>query len=95
MFRVTRVLPDGKFELSLRGKAHEELVDDARHVLAVLRSARRPALSDRSSPQDIRTHFGLSKKAFKRAVGRLLKERSVTLDDRGCVRLASRSTERS
>lgn len=91
MFRVTRVFPDGKFELSLRGKAHEELADDARHVLAALALPATPAVSDRSSPQEIRARFGLSKKAFKRAVGRLLKEGSVTLDERGCVRVVSGS----
>jgi predicted RNA-binding protein (virulence factor B family) len=90
MFRVTRVLADGKFELSLRGKAHEELADDARHVLAVLR-AHGPTVSDHSTPAEIRTLFGLSKKAFKRAVGRLLKEGSATLDDRGCVRVKAAS----
>jgi predicted RNA-binding protein (virulence factor B family) len=29
--------------------------------------------------------FGLSKKAFKRAVGRLLKEGAVTLDEQGYI----------
>jgi predicted RNA-binding protein (virulence factor B family) len=95
MFRVTRVFPDGKFELSLRGKAHEELADDARHVLAVLTLPATPDVSDRSSPQEIRALFGLSKKAFKRAVGRLLKERSVMLDGRGCVRVVSTEEARS
>jgi predicted RNA-binding protein (virulence factor B family) len=90
MFRVTRVLPDGKFELSLRGKAHEELADDAQHVLAILQLPATPAVSDRSSPEEIRSLFGLSKKAFKRAVGRLLKERTATLDERGCVRPSAR-----
>jgi predicted RNA-binding protein (virulence factor B family) len=88
MFRVTRIRADGKFELSLRGKAHEELADDAQHVLAILR-AHAPAVGDRSPPAAIRALFGLSKKAFKRAVGRLLKERAVTLDEQGCVRPAS------
>ena len=88
MFRVTRVRADGKFELSFRGKAHEELADDAQHVLAIL-SAHDLSVGDRSSPDEIRALFGLSKKAFKRAVGRLLKERAVTLDDRGCVRVTA------
>jgi predicted RNA-binding protein (virulence factor B family) len=33
----------------------------------------------------VRDLFGLSKKAFKRAVGRLLKDRAVTLDREGFV----------
>jgi hypothetical protein len=90
MFRVTHVFPDGKFELSLRGKAHEELEDDAQHVLAILALPTTPEVSDHSSPQEIRTLFGLSKKAFKRAIGRLLKDRAITLDHKGSVKLRPR-----
>jgi predicted RNA-binding protein (virulence factor B family) len=89
MFRVTRVRPDGRFELSLRAMAHEEMADDAAHVLAVLQGDRALAVGDRSTPDEIRTRFGLSKKAFKRAVGRLLKDGAVTLDTGGIVRIKS------
>jgi uncharacterized protein len=69
-FRVSNVLPDGKIELSLRGHAHEELARDANHILLTLGRSGAPRIGDKSSPEDIRTAFGLSKKAFKRAVGR-------------------------
>jgi uncharacterized protein len=82
-FRVSSVLPDGKIELSLRGHAHEELAKDANHIVLTLRRAGVPRIGDRSSPEEIRKVFDLSKKAFKRAVGRLLKERSVSIDDEG------------
>jgi len=82
-FRITHVLPDGKLELSLRGHAHEELASDADKVLAVLRRPGAPKVGDRSDPEELRALFGLSKKAFKRAVGRLLKEQLVVLDERG------------
>ena len=82
-FRVSNVLPDGRIELSLRGHAHEELEGDAAKILAVLASPGAPKVADRSSPEQIRTLFGLSKKAFKRAVGRLLKEGSVRIDPAG------------
>ncbi len=83
MFRVTRVQADGKFELSLRATAHEEIADDAAHVLRILAHPDTPPIGDRSEPDVLRAHFGLSKKAFKRALGRLLKEGRVTLDPRG------------
>jgi predicted RNA-binding protein (virulence factor B family) len=79
MFRVTRVLADGKFELSLRGTAHEEITDDAAHVLAILARPATPPVGDHSTPAELRAHFGLSKKAFKRALGRLLRDGAVTL----------------
>lgn len=87
-FRVTHVLPDGKLELSLRRHAHEELAGDAQRILERLRGPRAVSVSDRTSPEEIRELFGLSKKAFKRAIGRLLKERAVQLDADGYVRLA-------
>jgi predicted RNA-binding protein (virulence factor B family) len=47
-----------------------------------------PRLGDRSSPDAIRDAFGISKKAFKRAVGRLLKERSVVIGPDGTLSIA-------
>jgi predicted RNA-binding protein (virulence factor B family) len=88
-FRVTNVLPDGKIELSLRGHAYEELETDAQRILGVLARAGAPRIGEGSSPEDVRAVFGLSKKAFKRAVGRLLKLRAIALDSDGfLVRLA-------
>jgi predicted RNA-binding protein (virulence factor B family) len=84
-FRIANVLADGKLELSLRGRAHEELEADAHEVLAALARAGAPAVSERASPEEIRAQFGLSKKAFKRAVGRLLKEGAVRIDADGRV----------
>ena len=80
---MATVLPDGKIELSLRGEAHEELENDARKILAVLMRPGAPKAGDRSSPEDVRVIFGLSKKAFKRAAGRLLKEGLVAVDRDG------------
>ncbi len=82
-FRVATVLPDGKLELSLRGAAHEELASDAAHVLDVLGRPGTPAVGDRSDPTQIREVFGLSKKAFKRAAGRLLKMGQASVDAGG------------
>jgi predicted RNA-binding protein (virulence factor B family) len=85
-FRVAHRHPDGKLELSLRAHAHEELENDAAKVLARLSAPNAPALGDRSSPEEIRDAVGLSKKAFKRAVGRLLKNGSVEIDAAGLVK---------
>lgn len=84
-FRVAAILDDGKIVLSLRQHAYQELVSDAARVLALLSAAGAPRVGDRSSPELVRDLFGLSKKAFKRAVGRLLKERAVTIDGDGFV----------
>jgi len=79
-FRITKVLPDGRIELSLRGLAHEEMDGDADRILTALNRPGSPRFGDGSSPDELRELFGLSRKAFKRALGRLLKEGRVALD---------------
>jgi uncharacterized protein len=82
-FRIAHVLPDGKVVLSLRGHAHHELEHDAAAILAVVSKRGAAPVGDRLPPDEIRARFGLSKKAFKRAVGRLLRDRVVTVDGDG------------
>jgi len=84
--RVAQILPDGKIELSLRGLARDEMDKDAANVLACLQAAPHTHVSDQSDPEQIRALFGLSKKAFKRAIGRLLKDGKVTRDADGSFR---------
>ncbi|MCU0657738.1 MAG: S1-like domain-containing RNA-binding protein [Polyangiaceae bacterium] len=86
-FRVATVLPDGKIALSLRNHAHEEVEGDAERVLAALRKPGAPRVGDRSSPEQIRATFGLSKKAYKRALGHLLKGRKIDIDGEGFPRV--------
>lgn len=90
-FRVSHVHEDGKLELSLRAHAHEELENDTQVILRVLSKPGAPRVGDRSSPEELRAQFGLSKKAFKRAVGRLLKQGLVTLDGQGHLLLRTRA----
>ncbi len=87
-FRVSSILPDGKLVLSLRQHAYQELEADAARILAILGKPGAPRIGDRSNPDTIRDLFGLSKKAFKRAVGRLLKDGAVSIDNDGCVVVA-------
>jgi predicted RNA-binding protein (virulence factor B family) len=93
-FRVAAVLPDGKVELSLRAVAHEAIAGDADRILAVLRTKDAPALGDHSSPDDIRAAFGLSKKAWKRAAGRLLRTGAAHVDSNGVLRPSTRKPAR-
>lgn len=84
-FRVSHLHADGKVELSLRAHAHEELENDAELVLRVVTKPGATLVGDHSSPELLREVFGLSKKAFKRAAGRLLKQGLVELDAQGCL----------
>jgi hypothetical protein len=86
-FRVTHRLPDGKIELSLRGHAHEELDKDAENILAKLVRSPTSRIREDAGPDEVRQRFGLSRKAFKRAVGRLLKQRAVSIDEEGFLQV--------
>jgi predicted RNA-binding protein (virulence factor B family) len=90
-FRVAHMHPDGKTEVSLRGLKHEEMEADAARLLEVLRAPRPPRLGDATPPERIRSVLGISKKAFKRAAGRLLKMDHVEIDPAGFLRAKERA----
>ena len=73
--RVTYVRDDGRLNASLREIKEKALITDAGRILALLgtRKGKMP-YSDKTSPEVIRDKFGISKGAFKRALGHLLKE---------------------
>jgi len=81
--RIANILADRKIELSLRRHAHEEVEDDGKKILALLSSPGAPRVGDRSPPAQILSLFGLSKKAFKRATGRLFAKGEIAHDARG------------
>lgn len=93
-FRVANILPDGRIELSLRDVAHRAAMNDGEHILEVLARPGTPPVGDRSSPDEIVGLFGISKKAFKRAVGGLLKRGDLHIDDDGHLLLARRAPGR-
>ncbi len=78
--RVTKVRDDGKLDLSLNEKAHIQMNTDAETVMEAL-EARGGVLpfADKADPEIIRQEFAMSKNAFKRAVGHLLKEGRVRI----------------
>lgn len=87
-YRISHVLPDGKLELSLRNPGATELPNDVALVFDVL--TQNPALrvGDDTSPDEIRNLFGISKKAFKRVLGVLLKRGDIEFDAHGFARVA-------
>lgn len=78
--RVARVQEDGKLDLSIRKKAFLQMDDDARMLLERLElCGGRLPLTDKADAEQIKKEFGISKNAFKRAVGRLLKEQKIQI----------------
>ncbi len=81
--RVTSVRPDGRLNLSAREKAYLQLDQDAELILKVIREYDGVLpFDDKVSPEIIKREFNLSKNAFKRAVGHLMKEGKVELRER-------------
>lgn len=78
--RVTAVKEDGKLDLSVRDKIPEQMDKDAEAILEVIRGYRGILpFTDKADPEKIRQEFGMSKAAFKRGVGRLLKEGKIEI----------------
>lgn len=82
--RVVEVREDGKLTLSLRDKAHKMIDEDAALLQAALvKAGGFIDLDDHSDPDAIRNALGMSKKAFKRAVGRLLRDGLIDKTEKG------------
>lgn len=78
--RVTEVKADGKLSLSVREKAHIQMGEDAKKLLALIEAAGGELpIGDKSDPEQIRLRTGMSKNEFKRAAGSLYKKRAVEI----------------
>lgn len=89
--RVIGVSPHGMLNISLKPRIHEVLEEDAQMILTLLRQSPSKSLPyhDKSDPAAIRQYFGISKAQFKRALGRLLKEKLIVQED-GKTKLISK-----
>ncbi|MBQ1492110.1 MAG: RNA-binding protein [Blautia sp.] len=80
--RITQVKEDGKLTVSARKKAYMQMDEDAALVFSLIENNKGVLpFDDKASPELISEQTGLSKNAFKRAVGRLLKEEKISLED--------------
>ena len=80
---IQRVRPDGRLDLTLNGgyRAQDENCDK---ILTYLKNAGgRADIHDKSDPQLIKDTLSMSKAAFKKAVGRLLKLNKITIEKTG------------
>lgn len=84
--RVIRVREDGKLDLSPRNKAYLQMDTDSQLVMETIKSYDGILpFTDKASPDVIDRELGLSKNAFKRAVGRLLKQDKIEIKN-GTIR---------
>ncbi len=85
---VTHVKPDGKLDITRRQKAAQQIDADAAAILALIeKNGGALPFTDKASPDVIMENAHMSKAAFKRAVGRLYKERKIDITDQEIVEI--------
>lgn len=78
--RVTSVKTDGKLDLSIKEKIPMQMDKDADIIFKRMeRMGGKLPFTDKADAEIIKTEFNMSKNAFKRAVGRLLKEGKIQI----------------
>ncbi len=78
---VRKVREDGKLDLSVRNPGEETQQGDAGTILELLKmNDGTMNVSDKSDPELIKETFGISKKAFKKALGTLYKQKLIKID---------------
>lgn len=84
--RVVKVHEDGKLDLSIREKAFIQMDADAAAIIKRMEEyGGALPFTDKAEPELIKKEFGLSKNAFKRAAGRLLKEGKIEIKENSIV----------
>ncbi len=82
--RVAQVLEDGRLTLSVKKKIPEQMNEDALFIQNCLEDENGfLPFNDKSAPDAIKNRFHMSKNAFKRAIGHLLKDGIITIENDG------------
>ena len=80
--RVAGVKSDGKLDLSVKDKIPMQMDKDAELILQKMEQlGGMLPFTDKADPELIKRDFNMSKNAFKRAIGRLLKEKKIQINE--------------
>lgn len=82
---VSKVREDNKIDLRLVGNGYDAQIDKHSQILfdALQINNGFLRLTDKSDPKDITALLGMSKKAFKKTVGSLLRRHKITIEEDG------------
>lgn len=87
---IKRIREDEKLDISLQKQGKVHIDDSAQLILDKLKKqGGYIEANDNTSPESIKHIFGISKKAFKKAIGLLYKERLIMIEERG-IRLVKK-----
>ncbi|MBF1295261.1 S1-like domain-containing RNA-binding protein [Parvimonas micra] len=83
-FRISKVKKDGRLNLVLKNLSHVEINDNAEILFNIIKNRGGFLdLNDKSEPEKIKEICGMSKSSFKKAVGRLLKNKKIQFEGNG------------
>ncbi len=87
---IRLVREDGRIDVSLQPKKGGHVFSTTDKILEHLKAAGgKSELNDKSSPEDIRNVFQISKKVFKQAIGSLYKQHKIKITDQGIELIGS------
>ena len=82
--RVKNIKSDGKIDLTTNNRSHIELNKDSDLIYKILKdNGGFLRVNDKSGPKVIKKVFNMSKSQFKRAIGRLYKQRKILIKKEG------------
>ena len=77
---IKNIRVDGKIDVTLRPQGYRySIEDDCDRIIEKLKIKSILLLSDNSSPEEIKSQLGMSKKAFKKALGFLYKRKIIEI----------------
>lgn len=80
--RVVKVRNDGKIDIAVRQKAYMQIEENAEKIYSKMKELGGSLpYTDKASPERIKQDFSMSKNDFKKAIGRLLKEKRVFIGE--------------
>ncbi len=82
---IKNIREDGKIDVSMQPQGFRNVIDlDSDRLLdAIERNNGFISLTDKSSPEEIKMRLAMSKKAFKRAIGSLYKQKIIIITKEG------------
>lgn len=81
---IQQIRDDNKIDVTLRPIGYKKVEPNAEHILQRLKhSDGYLDLHDKSDPEEIHNRLEMSKKTFKKAIGRLYKENIIRIEDDG------------
>lgn len=86
--RVIKIREDGKLDLSIRQPSYMQIDTDAQIILDELDTNNGQLyLNDNSSPEDIKNKLNMSKNSFKKALGKLFKDKKIEFTSNGVKKI--------